>query len=79
MVTVKLLLEPLQIEAVPAKTAVVGLALRVNVTLLLVAVEVVIQLALEVITTVTTSEFEKLEAEYVELVAPPISEPFNFH
>ena len=63
MVTVKLLLAPLQIVAVPAKIAEVGLAFRVNVTLLLVAVEDVIQLALEVITTVTASEFEKFEAE----------------
>ena len=49
--------------ASPAKIAEDGLAFRVNVTLLLVAVEDVIQLALEVITTVTASEFEKFEAE----------------
>ena len=63
IVTVKLLLDPLQIVASPAKTAVVGRVFRVKVTLLLIAVEDVIQLALEVITTDTISEFEKLEAE----------------
>ena len=53
---------PLHIATSPAKTAVVGLAFLVNVTVLLVAVAVVIQLALEVITTLTRSEFTKEDA-----------------
>ena len=79
-VAVKVTLVPVQIVLALAEmfTLVVRLGLTVIVTLLDVTVVVLTQAAVDVITQVTTSEFDNVFVLNVALLVPALN-PFTFH